>query len=274
MIITVTCVWGLFLPSVFQSQCSTTGKKTWFNSRQAWPFQWYQQVQADHLNSLLCSDSSEGQTDGSRSQCLFCPGRSVMALQQIILKISSFPWWFCLWTMPHASEIWAIKQTVLDLAGINLVFFQAADTMLCFGSRMRIMLISHWSFQLFLSSTYTNQGLVSISYCPAGEKAGSSQKLGRGPSQDICLPADQRGIPDLLAYAEQQNWGGIGRRGLTACSSGTGWTLVSSWWTIVHYLLCILFYHYFPYFFHPIKPLLFQPISFAFSSDFLSQHWG
>lgn len=136
--------------------------------------------------------------------------------------------------MPHASEIWASKQTVLAVARTDLVFFLAVDTVLCFGSRMRIMLISHWSFSCFWTVLTLNQGLVSISYCAAGEKAESSQKLGRGHSEGSYLLADQRDIPDLLPLCwttepgenwekragslQLRDWMGIGQQLVSNCA--------------------------------------------------------
>lgn len=134
--------------------------------------------------------------------------------------------------------------------------------------RMRIMLISHSCFSCFWAALRLNQGLVSISYCPAREETGILQQLGGGHSQGNCLPADQRDIPDLLPFC----WTEPGRvgRGLAACSSGTGWTLVSSWWAIVHYMLCILFYHKKnDKIFCPVKPFISQPILILCSST-----WG
>lgn len=125
------------------------------------------------------------------------------------------------------------------------------------------MLITHRCFSCCWAGLTLNQGHVSISNCPAREEAGSSQKLGRGHSR----AADSqltRGISHTFwHYDGQLNWGRVGR-GLAACCPETGWTLVSSWWAIVHHLFSIFFYHYFPFFFCPIKLLLSQPMSFNF----------
>jgi len=39
-----------------------------------------------------------------------------------------------------------VYTCVLVLAGIELIFFVVAGIVLCFGFRMRIMLITHWGF--------------------------------------------------------------------------------------------------------------------------------
>jgi len=48
------------------------------------------------------------------------------------------------WTLAAAAK--TVFRLVLVSAGIELIFFLVADIVLCFGFRMRIMLITHQSF--------------------------------------------------------------------------------------------------------------------------------
>ena len=61
--------------------------------------------------------------------------------------------WTCNWKWLDGMQVFPsiplpakASDTVLVSAGIKLIFFLVAGIVLCFGFRMRIMLVTHWCF--------------------------------------------------------------------------------------------------------------------------------
>lgn len=105
--------------------------------------------------------------------------------------------------------------------------------MLCFGFRLRIMLIARWFFNWFWAALTLNQGLVSFSYGPAREEAGSSEGKG-GDTARAAGSQLTKGISQTCwYYAEQQNQGELARAWQPAAQGLDGH------WSVVGEQLCI-----------------------------------
>lgn len=71
---------------------------------------------------------------------------------------------------------------VLDLVGIEFILFIIAGVVLCFRSRMKIMLITHWCL-LLLTSAYTVRSLSASHTILTSRRLGVCKKLGRNTAR-------------------------------------------------------------------------------------------
>lgn len=122
-----------------------------------------------------------------------------------------------------------VYNGVLLSAGTGeLLFFQAAGTVLCFGFSMRIMLVTHWYFGycwavLTLNPEFSVSHVLAVSRCTRSCE-------GACPGQQTWMC--QRDILSHRAsHGQRINWGDWSAA--ADCSSGTGWALVRVWWAIV-----------------------------------------
>lgn len=73
---------------------------------------------------------------------------------------------------------------VLVWAGVELIFFVVIGMMLCFGLRMRTMLITHRCFSYLRAVLAQSQGFSCSWCCLANEEAGGAPGAGMGRGQD------------------------------------------------------------------------------------------
>ena len=133
---------------------------------------------------------------------------------------------------------------VLVSAGIELTFFLVAVVVLCLGFSMRRMLITHWCFQLLLSSVYTKSRIFQL-LVPSQQEGWRGTKSWEGTQPGQLTQTGQRGIPYHVTSCPVCKLGGVGRRGADHYS-GTNWASVSKWWAIALCITCFVyaFYYY------------------------------
>lgn len=118
----------------------------------------------------------------------------------------------------------AVYYTVSILVGIQLIFFVEAHTMLCVGFLMKMMVITHWCFQLLQSSAYTesrNSQLLTLP-CQLGEVAAGTAdpnwqrdiptKWCRGQQYKLSKEGGSVGMIRAMAFVFPRNpymWGGL-----------------------------------------------------------------
>lgn len=99
--------------------------------------------------------------------------------------------------LKRASIIRPCCAPVLHLAGTELIFFLASEMFLCFGFRVRIMLIALRCSSCCRAVLTPSQGLFSFSHCPASAEAGGAPGAGRGHSWDS-WPRPAKGMSRTL----------------------------------------------------------------------------
>lgn len=96
------------------------------------------------LNSLLCvSPGSCSSILGTHTSFLqLCMGHTHFGLSAHCWRVTSVPQ---LILMSYRHSLCG-SHSILVLAGIELIFFPGAGTVLCFQFRIRIILLTHWWF--------------------------------------------------------------------------------------------------------------------------------
>jgi len=124
----------------------------------------------------------------------------------------------------------ACRSSVMVSAGIELSVFLIADMVVCFGFRMRIILITHW--YLSCCCTVLNNKPIAFQFhmlpwqWGGCECARSLEKTQTGQLTSNGL----RNIPYRSTSSRTVNCRKVARE--NCCCSGTGWPLATGWWAL------------------------------------------
>lgn len=181
-------------------------------------------------------------------QCLLC----FRLKTHLIYPVNS------LIALPLVGRIHTTVNTLVS-SGIQLIFFLVTSTVLCFGFRVRILLVTHWCVS-GRWAMLTRVKDFSDSHA-ALQEPGGAQGAEEGHNWDN-WPQLLKGIfPTIGCHAQDISWG---ERWLWGCCLGTGWAGVSWWWAIVsdlHYLFFLgfisLYFCHFPFHYNIYFILLF-----------------